>query len=116
VSNGIVIGISHDNRDCAGRLLRSTGRGDTDGNYAIHIEADELSRKIREASHPAPRKSPFNDQVLPFDVSHVAQTISKCLFAALDAGAVRYVTDTVNTSRLLARSGERRSQQGEHEA
>jgi hypothetical protein len=54
-------------------------------------------------------------QVLPFNVSQLAEPLSERLFAGLDAWAIRHVADAVNFARLLRRRDEWQSEQEQGE-
>ena len=78
--DGIIIGVRHDNRYGAGRRLGGMGRGDTDGNDAVESEPDQLFDFPGKPAAPPICMTPFNGDVLAFDIPELAQPLSERLY------------------------------------
>jgi len=68
-----------DDRDRAGGVLSSAGRGESPGHQPRHRKPDQLGRQVVEPLCTPLRVAELNDHVLALDVAKVAEILSECL-------------------------------------
>ncbi len=87
--DGVVIGVSHHDRDRAGRLLGGAGRVHAEGDDAVHLEADQIGGEGGLPGDVSFGKAPLDDKILSFDVAELAQVLLKHLLVAPDPAGIR---------------------------
>jgi hypothetical protein len=97
----VVIGIAHDNRDCAGHLLGRPGRSYAYGYNAVHIETDKFRGQFGKLIELPFAKTPLNDKILSFNIPKIAEISSESFFTGPYAGWIRQIAYAINFVGLL---------------
>src|SRR5215469_16266109 len=117
-TNGLCENIVHDDGNRTGRRLGGTGN-DTSAacDNRVNSEIDKFGREAGQTFDLSVSESPFNEDVLTFDVTEFVQTLKEAFNAGgiSRSGARREIANPRNPSRLLCPGSERRGKEAARE-